>query len=132
MFRRQKILILALSAGVILPAQADNFTKANLKEWRDQFMAAVREGEKLWNTPLGTNNVSCGTCHPDASNTHPETYPKFQKQLGRVAALRDMINWCIAVASEGPMLAVDDPKMYALESYMSWERRGVSLNPGKH
>jgi Icc protein len=24
------------------------------------------------------NTVSCDQCHPDASNTHPETYPKFQ------------------------------------------------------
>ena len=39
--------------------------------------------------------VSCDMCHPDAANTHPETYPKFQVQLGRVALLRDMINWCI-------------------------------------
>jgi len=34
-------------------------------------------------------------CHPDGANTHPETYPKFQTQLQRVALLRDMINWCI-------------------------------------
>ena len=33
--------------------------------------------------------------HPDASNAHLETYPKFQVQLGHVALLRDMINWCI-------------------------------------
>jgi len=29
-------------------------------------------------------------CHPDAANTHPETYPKYQVQLQRVALLRDM------------------------------------------
>jgi thiosulfate dehydrogenase len=29
---------------------------------------------------------------PNAANNHPETYPKFQVQLRRVALLRDMIN----------------------------------------
>jgi hypothetical protein len=29
---------------------------------------------------------------PNAANTHPETYPKFQVQLRRVALMREMIN----------------------------------------
>ena len=41
----------------------------------------------------------------NAANTHPETYPKFQAQLGRVALLRDMINWCI----EHPVRASRSP-----------------------
>ncbi len=54
--------------------------------------------------------VSCDMCHPDAANTHPETYPKFQPQLGRVALLRDMINWCIEHPVRGTKLAPDDPQ----------------------
>jgi hypothetical protein len=41
----------------------------------------------------GMIGVSCDMCHPDAANTHPETYPKFHTKLQRVALLRDMINW---------------------------------------
>jgi hypothetical protein len=29
----------------------------------------------------GTIGVSCDMCHPDAANTHPETYPKYRTQL---------------------------------------------------
>jgi thiosulfate dehydrogenase len=29
-------------------------------------------------------------------------------------------------------LAADDEKMIALEAYITWERRGVPLEPGKH
>jgi thiosulfate dehydrogenase len=29
-------------------------------------------------------------------------------------------------------MALDDPKMIALEAYITWERRGVALDPGKH
>ncbi|MBK6938951.1 MAG: hypothetical protein IPH13_01920 [Planctomycetes bacterium] len=70
-------------------------------------------------------------CHPDASNTHPETYPKFQSQLGRVALLRDMINWCVEHPVRGKPLAVDGPEMRALEAYITAQRKGVPLDYGK-
>jgi cytochrome c len=70
-------------------------------------------------------------CHPDASNTHPETYPKFQSQLGRVALLRDMINWCIEHPVRGKVLAPDDPNMRALEAYILAQRKGRALDYGK-
>lgn len=76
--------------------------------------------------------VSCDMCHPDAANTHPETYPKFQQQLGRVAMLRDMINWCIEHPVRGKVLAPDDPRMRALEAYIIAQRKGVALDYGKH
>jgi thiosulfate dehydrogenase len=75
--------------------------------------------------------VSCDMCHPRAANTHPETYPKFQPQLGRVALLRDMINWCIEHPVRGKVLAPDDPKMRALEAYILAQRKGVPLAYGK-
>jgi len=113
-------------------AQADEFTKEDLKNWNEAFMTVVKEGEKLFHSALGSNTVSCDQCHPNGSNTHPETYPKFQKQLGKVVGLRDMINWCIQNPLEGQPMAQDDPKMVAMEAYITWERRGVKLEPGKH
>ena len=81
---------------------------------------------------LGSNGVACAMCHPNASNTHPETYPKFQQQLGKVVTLRDMINWCLQNPLEAQPLALDDPRMVAMEAYLAHERRGVELAPGKH
>lgn len=128
-----KIIVLALLMSLaFISVQADEFTKEDLKKWNEQFMSMVKAGEGLFHSPLGSNSVSCDMCHPHAANTHPETYPKFQKQLGKIASLRDMINWCIENPSEGKPLAFDDPKMYALEAYITWERRGVPLAPGKH
>ena len=37
-----------------------------------------------------------------------------------------------AHAKHNQQLAADDPKMIALISYATWERRGVKLEPGKH
>ncbi|MCW5889238.1 MAG: hypothetical protein KIT14_01660 [bacterium] len=70
-------------------------------------------------------------CHPDAANTHPETYPKFQPQLGRTVLLRDMINWCIEHPVRGAKLAEDDPKMRAMEAYILAQRKGTPLDYGR-
>ena len=128
-------LVAAAAAVVIgvLATRADEFTEKDFTRWQDEFMSVVKTGRELWVSPeLGTNGVACAQCHPNAANTHPETYPKFQQQLGKVATLRDMINWCIRNPLQGQPLGLDDPKMIALESYVTYERRGVPLSPGRH
>ena len=124
-----------VTAGIVaVPlAQADNFTQADLDRWQQEYQAVVSEGEQLFHGGLGNKNtVSCDQCHPNAANTHAETYPKFQQQLGKVAVLGEMINWCIRNPLESKPLALDDPKMIALQAYILQERRGVALAPGKH
>ncbi len=121
-----------IGTGFAALSSADEFTKKDLEKWNKEFMSVVKEGEKLFHSALGSNKVSCDMCHPHASNTHPETYPKFQKQIGKVVALRDMINWCIQNPLEGKPLKLDDPKMIAIEAYITYERRGKPLEPGKH
>jgi len=118
---------------VAASTNADEFKEKDVKRWQAEYMSVVEKGRALWLNPdLGTNGVVCAQCHPNAANTHPETYPKFQQQLGRVIALRDMINWCIQQPLEGKPLELDDPRMVQLESYITFERRGVPLDPGKH
>lgn len=112
---------------------ADEFTTEDLQRWEGEYMSVVKEGRRLWTDPkLGTNGVACAQCHPNAANTHPETYPKFQKQLGKVAAIPEMINWCIRNPLEGNPLAIDSNAMTAIQAYIVYERRGVKLDPGKH
>jgi thiosulfate dehydrogenase len=125
--------LLGLAVAVGLSTRADEFTKADEQRYEKEYMSVVNQGRELWTSgALGTNGVACAQCHPNGANTHPETYPKFQKQLGRVVPLRDMINWCLQQPLEGKPLALDDPKMVALEAYIAYERRGVPLAPGKH
>ena len=112
---------------------ADEFTQEDVDRWQGQFEQVAAEGRALWTSgDLGTNGVACAQCHPNAANTHPETYPKFQKQLGRVSQLWEMINWCIRNPLEGESLAADDPDMIAMQAYVYKERRGVALAPGTH
>ena len=112
---------------------ADEFTEEDLERWEGEFMSVVKYGRELWvSGDLGGNGVACAQCHPNAANTHPETYPKFQQQLGKVVGLRDMFNWCLINPLEGTELELDSREMIAMEAYAHYERRGVELAPGKH
>lgn len=112
-----------------------NFTERDLLIWKRETERMVVEGARIFHSAdeLGsTIAVSCDMCHPDASNTHPETYPKYQTQIGEAVLLRDMINWCLQHPVEGEAMDLDDPRMVAIEAYLVYERRGVELAPGKH
>jgi thiosulfate dehydrogenase len=129
----KKLLVGSLLCVASGFAGADEFSQADADPWMQQFDQVAQEGRRLWTSPeIGSNGVVCAQCHPNAANTHPETYPKFQKQLGKVAEIREMINWCIRNPLEGQDLAANDPDMIAIQAYIAKERRGVPLAPGKH
>jgi thiosulfate dehydrogenase len=111
------------------------FTARDEAVWKASIDETIADGKAVFHDAKrlgGTVAISCDMCHPDASNTHPETYPKYQVQLGRVALLRDMINWCIENPVRGQPLAEDDPRMKAMEAYIYSQRKGVALEYGKH
>ncbi len=111
-----------------------NISKMDVAIWERETYKEAVEGSRIFHDgdALGSDiGVSCDMCHPDAANTHPETYPKFQVQLGRVALLRDMINWCIENPVKGEVLPPDSHKMRALEAFIYAQRKGEPLAYGK-
>jgi thiosulfate dehydrogenase len=101
--------------------------------WKAEVDKLVKEGDRLFHSDeIGGNGLACAMCHPHAANTHPETYPKFQIEMKKVALLRDMVNWCIENPLEGKPLPDGDPRMKALEAYILSQRVGVKTEPGKH
>jgi thiosulfate dehydrogenase len=112
-----------------------SFQPRDYKVWKAETEKFVAEGKRVFHDDkaLGsTIGISCDMCHPDAANTHPETYPKYQVQLQRVALLRDMIDWCIENPIKGKALNPNDPKLRALEAYIYAQRKGERLDYGKH
>ena len=124
-----------LSGGVtyLVWAHGRPHSARDLRLFDMAFRKAVEQGYKLFHDPgLGTTGQSCDMCHPDAANTHPETYPKYQTQIKKVVALRDMINWCIKNPLQGEELSARSPEMVALEAYITNQRKGVPLAAGRH
>lgn len=122
-------------AAAAVPGQPTKFTARDQMLWKREQDKWIAEGYKFYHSPTelgGTTGVSCDMCHPDGSNTHAESYPKYQVQLKKTALLRDMINWCIQNPEKGKLLPEDDPRLRAVEAYILSTRKGVALDPGKH
>lgn len=109
------------------------YSKAELADMDKQLLDVVNHGRDLWHGTLpsmSTNGLACGNCHPDAAASNPTTFPKFQADLGRVAPIRDMINWCITAVQGGNALDVNGADMTAMEAYAMYMYRGKPIEPG--
>jgi thiosulfate dehydrogenase len=107
------------------------FEAEDLRLMNEELIQLVKKGDELWHSPkLGKNGLTCANCHPDGANSNPHTFPKFQDNLGKVATLREMINWCIERPLEGKALPEDSEDMKALEAYAIYMYRGYPLKPG--
>ncbi len=122
--------------GLLVPTTSsarEPFTKEELADQEKALLAAVDHGRDLWhgsNPSMSTNGLACGNCHPDAAASNPQTFPKFQADLGKVIALRDMINWCITVPQGGKALDPNGEDMIAMEAYAFYLYRGEKIAPG--
>jgi thiosulfate dehydrogenase len=136
---------LACAAWVAPAAQAQQSVAdqlATIKTFDNLFMEQVKIGdalfhgdpatEKKMNVTLSTTGMACAMCHPFAADTHPAQYPKWQEQMSKFAALRDMINWCIEKPNQGQVIDVDGPAMKALEAYITWSNKNSPLAAGTH
>jgi thiosulfate dehydrogenase len=123
-------------------AHKDPVTPQQLKAYDDVFMAQVKKGDLLFHgdptiaktmgVTLSKTGMACAMCHPMTSDTHPQSFPKFQAQMGKFATLRDMINWCIEKPNQGEKIDTDSDAMKALEAYIYWSNSGSVLVPGKY
>jgi thiosulfate dehydrogenase len=135
---------LATTLGAIREtlAHGEQHNRTQLQAYEEAFMEQVRVGDLLFHgdpnteeqlgVTLSETGMACAMCHPFASDTHPYEFPKWQEQMGELATLRDMINWCIEKPNQGITIDVDSPAMKALEAYIYWSNRGSSLDPGRH
>jgi len=142
-----RVAFVATLAGVAVlvgPAVANKtpVTPQQLQAYDEVFMEQVRNGDLLFHgddatakrmgVTLSTTGMACAMCHPFASDTHPQAFPKFQVSMNKFATLRDMINWCIEKPNQGEKIDPDSDAMKALEAYIYWSNTGSVLVPGKY
>ena len=135
---------LAGVAVLVGPAGANKtpVTPQQLQAYDEVFMEQVKKGDLLFHgddatakqmgVTLSTTGMVCAMCHPFASDTHPQAFPKFQVSMNKFATLRDMINWCIEKPNQGEKIDPESDAMKALEAYITWSNSGSVLVPGKY
>jgi len=109
------------------------FTDAQLAQQQQELLDVVNHGRDLWhgsNPEMSTNGLACGNCHPDAAASNPQSFPKWVSEIGDVAPMREMINWCIVHPQNGKALDVSGKDMVALEAYAFYLYRGQKIEPG--
>lgn len=138
------VALLAAVAVIVGPARAnkDPVTPQQLAAYEQVFMDEVKKGDLLFHgdeatakamgVKLTATGMACAMCHPFASDTHPQAFPKFQVSMNEFATLRDMINWCIEKPNEGEKIDLNGEAMKALETYIYWSNRNSKLDPGRH
>lgn len=136
----------ALMAGAVFtgPASAHKtpVTPQQLADYEAAFMDAVKKGDLLFHgdgatakamgVNLSATGMACAMCHPMASDTHPQSFPKFQAQVGKFSTLREMVNWCIEKPMQGEQIEGESEAMKDLEAYITWSNTGSVLEPGKY
>jgi thiosulfate dehydrogenase len=123
------------NTGAVQGQTYGRVTEHDVALWKAEAERVAAAGSRVFHNAdelESTIGVSCDMCHPHAANTHPETYPKFQPQLGRVVLLRDMINWCLEHPVRAKPMAAEDPRLRAMEAYIYAQRKGKALDYGKH
>jgi thiosulfate dehydrogenase len=126
------VLSVGIFAATPLSARAP-FTPAQLADQEKNLLEVVNHGRDLWHgsrKDMSTNGLACGNCHPDAAASNPQTFPKYQNDMGQVVALRDMINWCITGPLAGKEIDPDGSDMIAMEAYATYLYRGTAISPG--
>jgi thiosulfate dehydrogenase len=138
------VAALLIFAALVGPTDAHKtpVTPQQLNAYNEAFMAEVRKGDLLFHgdaetskamgVKLSTTGWACAMCHPFASDTHPNEFPKFQAQMDKFATLRDMINWCIEKPNQGEKIDPDSDAMKDLEAYIYWSNSGEVLDPGRY
>jgi cytochrome c len=102
-----------------------------VRKTKEETDKVIQRGQMLWkDRQLGTNGQNCNMCHPDGSATHPETFPKFKQQFGRVATVQEFINWCIVAAMRGDSHEIGSDVLTALEAYQAYASRGQIMEIG--
>jgi len=140
--RTRTALALAAAAALLLGSGADaandGKTRQDIAEMQQIFMEYVAKGDLLFHgnkvdgVEIGSSGMACAMCHPNAADTHPFQFPKFQVSMSKFATLEEMINWCIEKPNAGKTVPLDSDTMKALVAYITWSNRGSQLDPGRY
>ncbi len=101
-----------------------------LDDFDNPGMVWVELGEDLWNTPGGTENKSCATCHGDASESMAgvrATMPKWNDEKGTLMTLEDHINWSRVEHMGADPWKWESQDMLAMTAYIGLQSRGTPV-----
>ena len=95
-------------------------------------MLSVKEGETLWQKPVGQSNKACVACHGPATSSMKGVaarYPAFDAVSNRPVGLSQRINQCRVQHQQGTPLQAESADLLGLESFVAMQSRGLPIAP---
>ena len=120
---------------LLLVAVALSFAGEKETDPKQEMKQSFMRGKELFmDTSLGTNGMSCNSCHAEGGTKAGKMgdmeippfehvgkkYPMYFKMAGKVMTLDQVVNFCVTTPMEGKALAWDDQRMADLVAYISW------------
>jgi len=97
-------------------------------------MLWVLDGEALWKRKTGSAEKACADCHGDAGASMKgvaNSYPAFDKALGRPVDLEQRINQCRTGRQQASPLAHESRELLALTAFIAKQSRGEAIEAGE-
>ncbi len=95
-------------------------------------MLSVKDGEALWQKPVGLSNKACASCHGSTASSMKgmaARYPAFDDVLKHPVALSQRINQCRVRHQQDAPLQPESAELLALESFVALQSRGLPISP---
>ncbi len=93
-------------------------------------MLWVKDGEALWQKPLGVSQKSCSNCHTQSSMKGVAArYPAFDDIIQRPITLSQRVNQCRQKYQQAEPLRFESQDLLSLESYVAHQSRGMPVAP---
>ncbi|WP_029356297.1 sulfur oxidation c-type cytochrome SoxA [Bosea sp. 117] len=95
-------------------------------------MLWVLQGEQLWSDPAGSKNLSCASCHGEATESMKGVaarYPAFDDASGKPIDLAGRIARCRTERQGAEIPAREGDELVALTTYVAHQSRGLPVAP---
>jgi len=96
----------------------------------------IETGRTLFTRRQGQLNLSCAQCHDDnwrqklagnpMTQAHPTGYPIYRLEWQTIGSLQRRLRNCL-IGMRAELYAYGSPESVALETYLMWRARGMSL-----
>lgn len=90
----------------------------------------VEHGEQMWTKTDGEAGKSCASCHGAAATMRGvgATYPKVNKETGKLFAIEHQINYCRTERMKAPALRWETRDMLGISTFVMHQSRGLPVN----
>lgn len=110
--------------------RSDETQALQMDDFENPAMIGVESAAEVWETPDGTENKSCASCHDgvDSLTGVKAVYPKWNEEAGKVVSLEQQVNGCREKRMGAEPWKYDGGDMTDMIALLASVSRGLPVN----